>query len=171
MNKIIASFALAAALGAPSVVMASGPGTPVGIFDGDVGSFSDTSTKGGAFSDSFTFPLVAGDGFWDITAPQSTTKGISNFGISLYDGTTLETGTFTSTTLPGGVSYWTESYTDLAAGTYTLDFTGSFKTGGGSYAGNFTITPAVPEPSTWAAMAVGLLLMGSITARKQKQAR
>ena len=170
MTKLLRMTALMVAMAAPAFAWAGGTGT----FVGDEGSFSDTSAVGGALNDTFTFTIPAGTGDWEITSPiGGKSIGISNFAVSLYDGTTLETGVFTSTIVGKPIflvptNVWTESYADLAAGVYTLDFTGTFKSGGGSYAGTFLITPAVPEPSTWAAMGMGLLLMAGVTFRKRQ---
>lgn len=63
---------------------------------------------------------------------------------------------------------YTFSFTNLAAGSYTLKFNLLF---GGKYTGNYTISPVtvpVPEPETYGMMLVGLGLMGTIAFRRQK---
>ncbi len=63
---------------------------------------------------------------------------------------------------------YTFSFSNLAAGTYTLQFN---LLAGGHYNGSYTISPVtipVPEPETYGMMLAGLGLMGTIALRRQK---
>lgn len=63
---------------------------------------------------------------------------------------------------------YTFSVLNLAAGSYTLQFN---LIGGGNYQGSYTISPItvpVPEPETYGMMFAGLVLMGAIAFRRQK---
>ncbi|MGP1715932.1 MAG: FxDxF family PEP-CTERM protein [Methylophilus sp.] len=63
---------------------------------------------------------------------------------------------------------YTFSFSNLAAGTYTLKFN---LAGGGNYIGSYTTTAVstpVPEPETYSMMFIGLALMGTIALRRQK---
>lgn len=56
----------------------------------------------------------------------------------------------------------------LLAGTYTFAFAGNNPVIGGSATGNVTITPAVPEPGTWAMMLLGFGAIGlSVRSRRR----
>lgn len=60
------------------------------------------------------------------------------------------------------------SVSNLAAGSYTLQFN---LIGGGRYEGSYTINPItvpVPEPETYGMMFAGLAMMGLIAFRRQK---
>ena len=63
---------------------------------------------------------------------------------------------------------YTFSASNLAAGSYTLQFN---LFGGGRYTGSYTtsaVSTPVPEPETYGMMFVGLALMGTIAFRRQK---
>ncbi|MFD1121930.1 FxDxF family PEP-CTERM protein [Methylophilus flavus] len=94
----------------------------------------------------------------------------------LYNGLTLvsdadDTFTYSPIIFPlhdFDLTRYTFSFSNLAAGTYTLKFNLIL---GGNYTGNYTISPVtipVPEPETYGMMLVGLGLMGTIALRRQK---
>lgn len=58
--------------------------------------------------------------------------------------------------------------TQLAAGNYRLTVNGT-SPGNGSYTGNVTIRPAVPEPSTWAMMLLGFGATGFMMRRRNRR--
>jgi hypothetical protein len=60
-----------------------------------------------------------------------------------------------------------DSFSGLSAGTYTIDILGKFGRSGGAFEGGLTLSSAVPEPGTWAAMLVGLVLMTYIGSRRR----
>jgi hypothetical protein len=94
----------------------------------------------------------------------------------LYQGLTLisdsnSTFTYAPVILPLSdfdLTRYTFSISNLAAGSYTLQFN---LIGGGNYSGSYTIssiTVPVPEPETYGMMFAGLALMGVIAFRRQK---
>jgi hypothetical protein len=162
MNRLLSTGILSIFLLVPFVASATGP--EAGIF-GDV---SYGSKKPITFSDSFslgTFPSSFGDVTLTVTdypSPTSPSFGIKGLAFSLLDGSTPITGVETTITSPGLFTTYTfqDTFSSLPAGAYTIDVTGTFPTGGGEYHGGWLILPAVPEPSTWAAMLIGIGLMG-----------
>jgi hypothetical protein len=173
MKKVVAKVAFTLALAAPAFAWAVNPGPhPTGTFDSTGGAFSDASTHSGAFLDSFSLNLVPGEGDWEITSVSYPNYGISNFGVELLQGGVAIPGDFTSTTSTLGkstITSWSEVFGELTGGPYTLEFSGTFAKNGGSYGGSFGIVPAVPEPSTWFAMLVGMGLMLTVARKRKNQ--
>ena len=58
--------------------------------------------------------------------------------------------------------------TQLAAGNYRVTINGTGP-GNGSYTGNVTIRPAVPEPATWAMMLLGFGATGMMMRRRNRR--
>ena len=58
----------------------------------------------------------------------------------------------------------------LAAGTYTIDVSGTLNSSNGAYSGSFNVAnaPAVPEPATWAMMLLGFGAVGMVIRRRRK---
>ena len=94
----------------------------------------------------------------------------------LYNGLTLisdadDTFTYSPIIFPLhalDLTRYTFSFANLAAGTYTLKFNLIL---GGNYTGSYTtsaVSIPVPEPETYSMMFVGLILMGTIAFRRQK---
>lgn len=138
-------------------------GIPSGSFT-DVFSFiiPQTGTGSGSLStttDLYTGPtdldiasvivngLAATPVFRDITGAICPVRGV---------GTCGATETFAITSVP-----------ITTGATNTITVTGMSR-GNGSYGGNATFTPAVPEPATWAMMLLGFAGMGMVLRRRGK---
>jgi hypothetical protein len=146
--------------------------------------FATTVTFSGkdkiGFSDADTAKITISylDGNFDLSGildPNHTIVNPINSG--LYNGLTLisdagDTFTYSPIILPLNefdLTRYTFSFTNLAAGTYTLQFNLLL---GGKYTGEYTISPItvpVPEPETYGMMFVGLALMGTIAIRRQRK--
>ena len=74
----------------------------------------------------------------------------------------------TGPTPPAGTTLYMAP-TQLAAGNYRVTVNGTGP-GNGSYTGNVTITPAVPEPGTWAMMLLGFGATGMMMRRRRRGA-
>ena len=119
------------------------------------------------FTDSFSFnntaaglyTILIGTTNSDLTFTSGTLAGAGGT-INLTAGTNAITGT----------SILGAPATFLAAGTYTLTYSGNNPVVGGSYAGTATITPAVPEPATWALMLLGFGGIGFAMRRRRNPA-
>jgi hypothetical protein len=161
---------------------------------GSIGSFASTSTLGlgdiitnsaaisTTFYDDFVFTIASGATISSILASLQTTSfaGITGFSESLYSGTIPGTsysanGTnpLAATSLIASTTSNNLSASNLNAGTYTLQFSGTLaaKTGLlptiGTYASLVSISP-VPEEDTYAMMLAGLSLIGFIARRKNQ---
>lgn len=132
----------------------------------ELGTISGTTLigdahRGKSFTDFWNFTL---GGVSDLSAIVLTFNappifGIKNLRIALFDDTT---NTKIGIDYLGG-SF--ASYTGLNAGDYYFRVKGNPIGIGGAYAGAINVTP-VPEPETWAFMAIGLGLIGFQLRRK-----
>jgi hypothetical protein len=180
MRKLIytalasASLATASMASAAVIVNSGTPGlnnpfpTAVNNANGSVSiNFGANPATSPTFSESFNFTnTVAGlytilisttDSSLQFTSGSLTGTGGVNF--ALTPGTNPITGT----------SELGRAATQLAAGTYTLAFSGNNPIVGGSFTGNAFISPAaVPEPATWAMMLLGFGGMGFVIRRKRQ---
>ncbi|MFL9710578.1 FxDxF family PEP-CTERM protein [Methylobacillus sp. Pita1] len=143
--------------------------------------FGNDFASGGEFTDVFTFTLTD---LTDISGTASSTyisiSGLVFQGVDLTSVTlagTSATETFLTLNLGNATSTtdtWTFSLAGLSAGTYNLTVAGIAGTTAtefakASYGGNITFTAAVPEPSTYGMLALGLGLVG-FAARSRKNA-
>ncbi|MDR5171079.1 FxDxF family PEP-CTERM protein [Methylobacillus sp. Pita2] len=150
------------------------------VTDGTI-HFGNDFASGVSFTDIFQFTLTSPT---DVSGTASSTY--LSIGSLVYQGVdltsvvlagenasptqlALDLGGATSTT-----ETWTFSLANLSAGTYTLTISGvagitSTEFAKASYGGNITFTAAVPEPSTYGMLALGLGLVG-FAARSRKNA-
>lgn len=174
--------AVALAFGLTSLAATSAFAAPIvlPVTSGTVYFGNDFDTLG-SFTDIFQFTLTEPT---DVTGTASSTyftlgtilvQGVDLTNVVLSGGSSEE-NTF-SYYFDGGSSStntWTFSGVNLVAGTYTLTVNGkaglaSLPGAQGSYGGNLTFTAAVPEPSTYGMLALGLGLVG-FAARGRKNA-
>ena len=159
------------------------------------GSFSDTfSFSVAATTDSFIWVLPYNpldiSAFWvgthDVQVSLfnsantliGTGKTAAQLGINLYSDPATAAYALTLKAAgydPAKSLFWSGS---LAAGTYTATVTGlagglfsdTFG-GGGAYIAKFSVPSAVPEPSTQAMLAGGMLILGTVAMRRRLKAR
>jgi hypothetical protein len=139
---------------------------------------STTATK--TFFDDFVF-TIAGSSVSSISASlnSATLAGISGFSESLYSGgvpaasyTATGTNPLSAANLIGTTTGNTLSFSNLAAGTYTLQFSGTLAAANslllptvGAYASLVSVT-AVPEPESYALLLAGMGMMGYLIRRR-----
>ena len=129
----------------------------------------------GRFGPSYAYVMIIGAGtaYQGITGPTSfgpgdivnassstgSLIGVYGGGHYLYVPASYVAGTFTS----GTETYANKSFASLGftPGTYTYTW------GSGATADSMTVTSVVPEPSTWAAVALGAGLLGVVTLRRR----
>ena len=143
--------------------------------------FGNDFSAGGAFTNVFQFTLTD---LTDVSGTASSTY--FSIGSLLYQGVDLTSVVLAGTTATPTYSIldigsassttetWTFSLAGLAAGTYNLTVSGiagpnATPFAKASYGGNITFTAAVPEPSTYGMLALGLGLVG-FAARARKNA-
>ncbi|MCB5191823.1 FxDxF family PEP-CTERM protein [Methylobacillus arboreus] len=175
--------AVALAFGLTSLVATSAFAAPTfTITDGEA-YFGNNFAASGSYTDVFTFTLAEPT---DISGSASSTYltigaiTFSGFDITsaiLSGGSSVETSLVYN--FAGGSSTtntWTFSATNLTAGDYTLTISGiaglaTTSDAKASYGGNLTFTAAIPEPSTYGMLALGLGLVGfAARSRSRKNA-
>jgi len=143
-------LALAAALALGS---SSGYAISLGTLDlsSGTGAFSNTPIAG-SFTDTLTFTLTTASLLTgSVTSAVAGTQDVDFTSISI----TGTGGPFAFTqALSDPFELWTRSSVQLAAGTYTLNLTGTNSASIGSYAGTLGVS-AVPEPGTLAMLLAG----------------
>ena len=144
----------------------------VGLGDNYLSGSADTNivvnVVKGSFADvfNFTLPVSNVDGsFWTAnftTGPKKapTVVGISDVGFSY----TLQKGT---AVVGSGNAFDGFSFSNLAAGKYSLTLAGKTTGSSGQFNGDVFVA-AVPEPGEWAMMLAGLGLLGVIARRRTR---
>ena len=144
--------------------------TPVSFSGDDLSGTGINRTAKVTFTSATAFDLkgfVNPDGIFSFM--QANNSGLYKNGQEISDR--WDTFDWAPIVLPlrdADISRYTFNLTNLAAGTYTLQF--NF-IGGSQFSGQYSITPItvpVPEPETYGMMFVGLALMGVIAFRRQK---
>ncbi len=161
------------------VPLAAQAGLPSSSFEesqnGDNIGFEGSANFGGSFTDSFTFYIPSGGSSAALTLSGIDAKlsSLSDVTISLDKGTKLIPGVETSSFIPngksGGITFVTDSFSNLSSGTYTINISGKWGQSGGNFGGGVLVS-AVPEPASWAALVVGLTMMGYLRQRRRARA-
>ena len=103
------------------------------------------------------------DGLYSFTLTTSSANiDFTSAFISNAGGTV---GSFAEVFDNGTVELWELSNLLLASGQYTVNIYGDNEDAG-ALSGNITITPAVPEPTTWMMLILGLFGIGHFMRRK-----
>jgi hypothetical protein len=150
------------------------------VVNTNLANSSTTATK--TFFDDFVFTIPTGLALNSISATldSATFAGISGFSESLYSGgvtsyTTTGTNPLAALSAIGTTTTNSLSLNNLAAGTYTLQFSGTLAKATtvlglpvpatGTYA-TFVTVNAVPEPESYAMLLAGLGLLGFMVRRR-----
>jgi hypothetical protein len=151
-------------------------------FTSAFGNIFAAGSEGTNFDDQFGFNITATSQSGSSVSSNYTVDQdltISGFNLVQYDPVTgnvigvVATGVNKTDTAPGQqTDFWTLNTSNLSAGSYYLDVTGTILgTGVVSYSGNVSVTgavTAVPEPATYGMLLGGLGLIG-FAARRKKQ--
>ena len=156
------------ALGLPTGAFAAI--TPLGTLDPpDASGFFDTNGHG-TISDTGTFDLLVNG----VTTALSVTIAAGTAGVyspgtlTLYEGSPFTGTVVTSEALAYNGSAYTASFTDkLNSGDYYYVVTGT-NNAAVLGVGTSVITSSVPEPGTWAMMALGFAGLGYAAFRQRK---
>jgi hypothetical protein len=203
---LLSSLAQAATITVGSLTTVSNPGSVGSVLPGstllvgDIGSpvslgglnpnlYNNSLTSTKTFFDDFVFTIPTGSSLYSISASLNTSNftGISAFTQSLYSGgitgtsfSTVGANPLLASNLIGSPALNTLTFSNLAAGTYTLQFSGivaaatTTKVLGfpvtvptiGAYASLISVS-AVPEPESFAMLIIGLGLIGATVNRRK----
>ncbi len=167
-SRFLAS-ATAVALGASLLSTAAFAGvTPLGNLDPpNAGSYKETDPTG-AISVEGTFDLsVNAITALSATIATSSSSSYTPGDLELFEGATL----VESAPLTFSGSAYTASFTKiLGPGDYTAEITGTVDVTSLGIGGTVS-TSAVPEPSTWAMMALGFIGLGYAASRRNAKGR
>jgi hypothetical protein len=169
-SKVATSLLLSAGLLASGVAAAD---TTLTFDAAGNATFGITHATAGSFTDTFVF-AVSEDAFASGTATVGKTyidaKRLANYGISditfFSEVGGVRTNVATTFDTDGGISFFPEAA--LTAGTYGFTVSGQtlLNGKGGSYAGTLNLVSAVPEPTTYAMLGLGLGML-AFTARRK----
>ena len=126
----------------------------------------------GTFSTDYNFTIVGMSTLFN--GQISSQNGPNDAQQIAFDAPLLLSGATTLYTFvqdAGNVNTWAITPANailLAPGTYTIRVAGDLLTENASYAGNFNVNAAVPEPKTWAMMLLGFGAMGLAIRRRRK---
>jgi hypothetical protein len=158
------------------VVDISKAAAAVTLTNGGSASFVDSfkrNQKDAVFGEKFTFTTTGWTDVDMVVTSKSTAanNGLNLTGFSLFDAN--DNQVLGGKSLSTGVEdKWQLTTTKhLAAGTYYFLVQGNMvSSGGATFAGNGSVTSAVPEADTYAMLLAGLGVMGFIARRRNKAA-
>ena len=131
-------------------------------------TFQSTGLKNGTFNDWISFSV---ENYGDLSASLSGagSKAITFTAFNLYssktDSTPLSVGDLLQ--YSAKLAYGGIEVDSISPATYWINVKGTY-TGVASYNGNITLTAAVPEPSTYGMLALGLGLIGFAARSRSK---
>lgn len=170
-SKVAGSLLLSAGLLASGVAAAD---TTLTFDAAGNATFGITHATAGSFTDTYLFSVS--DAFATATgtaiAGKTRIDGAKLFNYGITDITFfsevggVRTNLATEFDLDGGITFAPEA--NLTAGNYGFTVSGStlLSGKGGSYAGNLNLVSAVPEPTTYAMLGLGLGML-AFTARRK----
>ncbi|MBP1204776.1 hypothetical protein JOD97_002818 [Duganella sp. 1411] len=162
LKSVLATAVLAAAsFSASATVHNLGVLDPSG-FDSFTGA-SEKFGAGVAIDDTWTFTLLA---------PSSTSfAAVQTFAVTagkILNFAAVLNSTSFGAPVPGAGSQTLSWIGNLAAGTYSVNVTGTTGLSGATYGATVSALP-VPEPETYAMMLGGLALLGAVARRKAQK--
>ncbi len=179
MRNFMIAIAGASALALSSVAGAAVtvvPGSTVNLNNPDPAAALSTQTTNGVTTINFGQNPAASTTFTGGFSVLNDAAGLFSIVVQSSDtGITFTSGSLTGPGGPftlspgtiGGFSVLTLGPVSLGVGTFALSFAGSNPVSGGSFTGNVTMRPAVPEPATWGMMLLGFGAMGLVIRRRQ----
>jgi opacity protein-like surface antigen len=166
MRKLLlaAGMAVALAAGATSANALTIVGPVYGSDGSATGTYGDNFTVSGGFTSTITFVLAQAG-----KLSSSITTSFAGGGTNI-DFTTATLNGHAFTLSPhGDFEFGSIGQTAVLAGLQTIVVTGT-SGNNGSFAGQFSFSPSVPEATTWGMMVLGVGAMGAVMRRRRTAA-
>ena len=172
----IASLAAVAAFAPAAYATDFAPGSPNFTVSGNIASgpvnafFGNSGIGIGAFSDTFSFRINQnGTGSGSLATSTALLGSMTDLDIDsvIINGMSA----MKSTSADGSSEFFGIGNVPIMFGALNTIVVSGTSRGAGSYGGNATFTPAVPEPATWGMMILGFGMIGGATRYSRRKTK
>lgn len=171
--SILAGIASVAAFSPAANAAVFTPGSPNFQVSGNIASgpvaatIGNTGIASGNFEDSFLFRIDQfGLGSGSISTSTSLLGSMTD--LDIFSVTVNGITAARTTLLNGAGEFFSVGGVQIQSGALNSIVVNGFSRGNGSYGGNATFTPSIPEPATWAIMMLGIAGIGYSVRRQRR---